>query len=287
MESLTTHLVLTSDAPIDLQMHTTFSDGLWTVEELIDYLAREQFALAAVTDHDRVDTVAYVQQIAAQKNLPILAAVEISTSWRGYMVDVLCYGFDPERNTLLDLTEPIVRRQSENTQQVYLELLRKGYIFPHQHEILAKNGGEPRQLMDLICLLQNHKYTTDNTLLEKILVDAGFLLIMLDITDVVEAAHQSCAVCLIAHPGRRGGKYPCFDLPLLDQLRKEAPIDGLEVYHPSHSPQQVVAYLDYVQKHRLLMSTGSDSHGDPKQMPIKYHAKMSRLLLERVGIQVK
>jgi len=74
---------------------------------------------------------------------------------------------------------------------------------------------------------------------------------------------------------------------LLDQLRSEVPIDGLEVYHPDHSPQQVEMYLNYVQTHQLLQSTGSDSHGHAKQMPIKYRAEISRRLLERVEIHVK
>ncbi len=286
MEPLTAHLVLAPDASIDLQLHTTCSDGVWTPEELVDYLVREQFDLVAVTDHDCVDSVAHIQQLAAQKNLPVLAAVEMSTSWQGNLVDVLCYGFDPEHNVLLELAEPVVRRQRENTQEMYAQLLHNGFAFPRQQELLAKNGGEPRQPMDLVLLLQEHGYLADEGAAEKILDDAGFRWITTDIAAVVDAAHQSRAVCLIAHPGRGGG-FPCFDPPLLDQLRSEVPIDGLEVYHPDHSPQQVEMYLNYVQTHQLLQSTGSDSHGHAKQMPIKYRAEISRRLLERVEIHVK
>jgi len=74
---------------------------------------------------------------------------------------------------------------------------------------------------------------------------------------------------------------------LLDQFRSEVPINGLEVYNPSHSPRQIEMYLSYVQTHYLLQSTGSDSHGHAKQMPIKYRAEVSRHLLERVEIHVK
>ena len=91
MHPLTSHLVLAADAAIDLQMHTTSSDGTWAPEQLIDYLVREQFGLVAITDHDRVDTAAVLQQLAAEKQLPILAAVEMSTSWSGELTDVLCY----------------------------------------------------------------------------------------------------------------------------------------------------------------------------------------------------
>ncbi len=56
MNLSTTGLSLTSNSVIDLQLHTTYSDGNWTDEQLLDYLIAERFSLAAITDHDRVDT---------------------------------------------------------------------------------------------------------------------------------------------------------------------------------------------------------------------------------------
>ena len=44
-------------------------------------------------------------------------------------------------------------------------------------------------------------------------------------------------------------------------------------------------FLDYAQKHNLLISSGSDSHG-PEKPPIKYPAELSRILLERLEIQI-
>ncbi len=287
MEPLTAHLVLAPDAAIDLQMHTTCSDGVWTPEELVDYLVREQFGLVAVTDHDRPDSVAHIQQLAAQKNLPVLAAVEMTTSWQGNMVDVLCYGFDPEQNELNDLAQDVLRHQRENTRAVYENLRRRGYTLLHQDELMVVlEKPSAQQPHELIAFLEKHGYRTGETSLGDLITDAGFFFAMSDIAAVVDAAHRSGAVCLIAHPGR-GGEFPKFDPPLLDQLRSEVPIDGLEVYHPSHSPQQVEMYLNYVQTHHLLQSTGSDSHGKAGQMPIKYRAEISRHLLERVGIHMK
>src|SRR5579883_119276 len=76
MKAMTPHLVLAPDAAIDLQMHTTFSEGTWSSEQLIDYLVHEQFGLAAITDHDRVDITAMLQHLAAEKQLPLLTAVD-------------------------------------------------------------------------------------------------------------------------------------------------------------------------------------------------------------------
>ena len=284
MEASTRHLVLAPDAVIDLQLHTTFSDGTWIPEQLIDYLVREQFGLVAITDHDRVDTAAMLQLLAAEKQLPLLAAVEMSTSWSGELTDVLCYGFDPEKNELQEPSRDIVRRQRENTRLVCENLRKIGISFP-QHELdglLAKPSAQ--QPHELVALLKKLGYGTGEPSAGTLITDAGFLWATNNIATVVDAAHRSGAVCLIAHPGRGEG-FTCYDAQLLDELRRQVPIDGLEVYYPAHTPEQIAMYREYAKTHSLLTSSGSDSHG-PEKKPIKYRAELSQSLLERLGIQI-
>lgn len=285
MEALTHQLVLAPDAAIDLQMHTIYSDGTWTPEQLIAYLVSERFGLIAITDHDRVDTVASVQQLATEKHLPLLAAVEMSTSWKGELTDVLCYGFDPEQNVLHDLAQAITHRQRENTRGVYENLRKLGYTFANQHELVALlEKPSAQQPHELVALLKKQGYGKGEPSAGKLITDAGFFWATNDIATVVDAAHQSGAVCLIAHPGRGEG-YTCYDARLLDELRQEVPIDGLEVYYPAHTQEQIAMYREYAKTHQLLTSSGSDSHG-PEKKPIKYRAELSRSLLERLGIQI-
>jgi predicted metal-dependent phosphoesterase TrpH len=278
--------MLSPDAPIDLHMHTTFSDGRWPAQQLIDYLVAEGFALVAVTDHDRVDTVAGIQALAAEKQLPVLAGVEVSTEWNGKMGHMLCYGFDPEQNDLYPLTQKVVHLQLENTREVHAELQRQGYEFPRQQEVLAQNSGELYRPIDNATLLFQHGYAPNIQTALAMITKAGFRSIMADMAETVEAAHKSGAVCLIAHPGRRERGFTFYESSLLDQLRAEVPIDGIEVYHPYHSQEIIQIYEAYVQKHHLLYSTGSDSHSLPGRMPIKHRAEVSRLLLERLGIAI-
>ena len=287
MSRLNIPVTLSPDASIDLHMHTNFSDGRWPAQQLIDYLANEGFDLVSVTDHDRVDTIASIQELAAGKNLPVLAGVEMSTDWNGKMGHMLCYGFDPEDNFLRDITESVVRLQLENTYAVHDELLRRGFSFPREEEVLAENGGKLRRPADNGRLLREHGYVADWQTSLRMMREAGFRTIMADMAQTVEAAHRSGAVCLIAHPGRREQNFTFYGVDLLDQLRAEIPIDGIEVYHPYHSPEIIKAYLEYVHKHHLLLSTGSDSHSIPGRMPVKHRAEISQRLLERVGVQVK
>jgi 3',5'-nucleoside bisphosphate phosphatase len=284
---LTDNLTLSPDAPIDLHMHTNYSDGRWPAQQLIDYLANDSYALVAVTDHDRVDMVSSIQDLAAEKNLPVLAGVEMSTVWHDKMAHMLCYGFDPQQNYLSAVTEKTVQKQLENTLEVHDELLRRGYTFPREEEVLADNGGKLNRPADNGRLLREHGYASDWQTALKMIREAGFRSIMADMAETVDAAHRSDAVCLIAHPGRREHGFTFYDPELLDQVRAEIPLDGIEIYHPYHSPQIIEIYLEYVRKHNLLFSTGSDSHSIPGRMPIKHRAEISCQLLERVGIHVE
>jgi hypothetical protein len=295
----TTDLVLASDAVIDLHLHTTYSDGTWTPEQLLDYLVLEQFGLAAITDHDRADTAVALQELALAKHQPVLVAVEMTTLWQDEvsgqdemsglpcMTDLLCFGFEPGPNDLNDLAQDLLRRQRENTREVYENLQRKGYTSSQDPDELTTllEQPSPQQPHALAALLKRHGYGTGQPSVGRIVLDAGCRFALNDLAAVVEAAHRSGAVCLIAHPGSKDG-FVTYDVQKLDKLRQEIPIDGLEVYHPKHTPAQAALYQEYTEKHNLLVSSGSDSHSLDKP-PIKYPVELSRGLLERVGIQIE
>jgi predicted metal-dependent phosphoesterase TrpH len=284
LTSSTTNLLLDPSSSVDLHMHTNYSDGRWPAPQLIDYLVGEHFDLVAVTDHDRVDKVAEIQALAAEKHLPVLAGVEMSTQWNGNMAHLLCYGFDPAQNYLQSVTTKVAQLQLENTYAVNDELKRQGYTFPRHEVVLAANGGTLRLPSDNIRLLLEHGHVATYRAGLQMIEKAGFHSIMADMGETVDAAHRSDALCLIAHPGRRERGFTFYDTGLLDQLRIDVPIDGIEVYHPYHTPDVIEMYLDYVQKHDLLLSTGSDSHGVSGRMPKKHRAEISKKLLERLGI---
>ena len=286
MTSSIPSITLTPDASVDLHMHTTYSDGRWPAQQLIDYLVTEGFQLVAVTDHDRVDKVAEIQALGAEKHLPILAGVEISTDWNGKMGHMLCYGFDPQQNALRALTEKVVRLQLENTQAVNEELQRKGYSFPRQEELLKENGGKLQRPSDNALLLREHGYALNWQAAMQMITEAGFTSLKADMAETVDAVHESGAVCLIAHPGRRESGFTFYDPDLLDQLRSEIPIDGIEIYHPYHNKETIATYLAYVEKNNLLYSAGSDSHSIPGRMPNKHRAEIIRKLLERLGVEI-
>jgi hypothetical protein len=139
-----------------------------------------------------------------------------------------------------------------------------------------------RQPFALVALLEEQGYGLGEPPAGRIAFEAGCAFAASEPAAVAE--HQSGAVCLLAHPGRADG-FTTFDVELLDQFRQEVPIDGLEVYYPRHTPAQTEMYRVYAERHRLLISAGSDSHG-PEMPPIKYRAELCRGLLKRLGIEI-
>jgi len=284
MNHTTAGLRLAADAAIDLHLHTIYSDGDWHPEQLLDYLRDEGFALAAVSDHDRTDTIAHIQQLALDRGLPMLQAVEMSTTWQGEMTDILCYGFDPGHTPLDEVAQDLLRRQQENTREVFKNLQRQGYTLPTGSLPGILDRPSPVQPHALVALLKEHGYGLGDPSAGRIALDAGCAFASSDPAAIVDAAHRSGALCLLAHPGRGDG-YVTYDEPLLDRFRLEAPVDGLEVYYPLHTPAQTEMFHEYAWRHGLLASAGSDSHRAQKP-PIKYRADMCRDLLQRLGIEV-
>lgn len=275
---------ISANAHIDLQLHTIHSDGKWTPEDLIEHLLREGFSVAAITDHDRVDIVPMLQEIARGKGFMLLPAVEMSTNWRGQWVDLLCFGVPEHESPLHALGAALLHRQRQNTLETVQAMVAQGYALADEEvqPILAAPAvQQPFRLVDLI---KAHGYDSAERSAGRLLVEAGLKQLTQALGPVVEAAHQSGALALIAHPGN-SDPYITFDEALLDELRAEIPIDGIEVHHPVHSPEQVARYQAYAEKHCLLTSAGSDSHA-PEKAPIPYPAASSRSLLERLGVQV-
>lgn len=282
MQLSTHNLILRPDSAIDLQVHTNRSDGDWTPDALLDHLHAAGFALAAITDHDRPDTAAELQALARDKRMPLVVACEMSGLWRDEMTDFLCFGFDANPTALQALADDVLRRQCDNSRQVYGRLVAEDCPLT-EGDLVAILAMPSSAHMDGFVAAMTPHYA-DMQALGNALMGAGFAFMTHPPAAIVEAAHHDGALCMLAHPGRPD--FPLvYDVGLLDALRAEAPIDGLEAYYPTHTPDQTAQFVAYAERHDLLISAGSDSHR-PKKPPIPYRAEQCRKLLERLGLTI-
>jgi predicted metal-dependent phosphoesterase TrpH len=271
---------------LDLHLHTIYSDGSWRPEELFAYLADVNIGIASITDHDTFTHLGELRRLGERCGIQVLSGVEVTSRWKGRIAHVLCYAAAFAGTGLAARVEATLHEMTENTASVYAELERRGYRFPRRNEVLSAQGGQPLRPIDNARLLMSHGYAGDTLAALDIIRDAGYVIAAAPAAEIVELAHESGAVALLAHPGRSGGEIECYDSSLLQQLLDDVPLDGLEVYYPAHTPEQTAEYRRLAGERGLLVSAGSDSHGPSSRLPVPYQAEQCSDLLAHCGISL-
>ena len=84
-------------------MHSVFSDGTWTPEELVAEGCRLKLGAMALTDHDTVDGFApMVRASREQGDMRILSGLELDSDFSPGALHFLGYGVDPESDILME-----------------------------------------------------------------------------------------------------------------------------------------------------------------------------------------
>ena len=81
---------------VDLHIHTTYSDGAFSPEMIVDTAIDCGLNVIALTDHDNILSYDIAQNYAKEndKKLEIIQGVEINTIYKGYEVHILGYFMD-------------------------------------------------------------------------------------------------------------------------------------------------------------------------------------------------
>ena len=287
MASMARLVPLPHEAGVDLHLHTRYSDGRWRPVDLFETLAQHAFRLVSVVDHDQLDHLPEVMALGAEHGIGVIPGTEVTTEWRGLAAHLLCYAPLPTGFTgdaLSRLIDDTRTRMRANTRMIYDAMLARGYTFPRQSEILADRGGKLNRAMDVGDLLVTHGYASGPGEALQMVTAAGYQQMLAPIEQAVAAAHASGALCLLAHPGRGEGEIHRYEPAEIEALLAEVPLDGVEVYYPTHTAEQVASYAALAQRHNLLASAGSDSHGPHQRLPLASPAQRIAPLLERLGV---
>lgn len=247
---------------IDLHLHTTASDGLFTPGELVQQAAAAGVTTLAVTDHDTTAATADVAAHCRAAGLNAIAGIEVTAVERGRDAHVLGYfirPYDPALGSFL-------------MQQREARVVRVRAIA----ERLAGLGA-PVDVEPLIADAQGGKdRSIGRPQVARALVDAGHVR---DINEafeswlavgrpgfvpragappekVIAVIHGAGGVASLAHPGlmRLDDRIPAL---------VEAGLDAIEVYHPDHDAEMTSRYAALARRLGLLVTGGSDFHGDP------------------------
>ncbi len=215
---------------LDLHCHTTYSDGLLTPSELVNAAVAAGVKAIAITDHDTIGGWEEAEIAAQPYHLEIVPGVELSTVYQGRSLHIL--GFYPNKKKFLaPLTERLQGRK-RRASQIVAKLAELGY--PVQLPPRGEGMAQARPHIAAALLKAGYVQSTQEAFqrwlgedkpayvaYEKFSTEAGIQLL------------RSCeAVPVWAHPYLFRGDAVEIVLPIL----VEAGLMGIEVYHPSHSP---------------------------------------------------
>jgi hypothetical protein len=81
---------------IDLHIHTTASDGLFTPEEVVHIAKEAGLSAISITDHDTIDGYLAAKELAEEMRIELIPGVELSVSYKGEDFHLLGYLIDYE-----------------------------------------------------------------------------------------------------------------------------------------------------------------------------------------------
>jgi len=242
---------------INLHLHTNVSDGALTPRALVERSASIGLDLISITDHDTTD--AYRDLDLSGLGLRVLPGMEISSQHEGNDVHILAYGYDIDNPGLIELTEMYLLGRRERAVKMLDKLDELGMPITLD-EVVAVAGSRELIVRPHIANVMVAKgyCGTKNEAFEKYIGNfkpAYFPKPEVSVPEALDVIHTAGAWAVIAHPGK------LTDTGYLD-LFIEMGIDGIEVWHPDHSSAQVRDFSAKALQHHLLMTAGSDFHGE-------------------------
>ncbi len=246
---------------VDLQSHSTYSDGTCTPREIVELAAQAGLAAVALTDHDTVAGVPEFIDAGSELGVETLPAIELSVTAAQARVDILGYLIDPASRPLTELIQQARAYRAERLPEM-LEALDEADVPLEREAVEAIAGGTAigRPHIAQALVAAGHAGSVGEAFDELIgRGQPGYVpKRRLDPAEAIEAIHAAGGVAVLAHPCLI---HPAQLMPVLDALTPRG-LDGLEVYYSAHDAEHVRAFTQIAEARGLVKTGGSDFHGE-------------------------
>ena len=266
----------------DLHMHTNFSDGTYTPEELAGHAKRCGFRAVALTDHDTMEGCARMGVACEAGGVEFIPATELTAEHGGHELHMLGYFLDAQNERL---ATDLAKFQQVRQQRIYDMVKRLNEMnVPIQAEAVfalanCRSPGRPHVARTLV---QSGFCRSLDEAFERFLrkgKPAWVPKFKISATDAINLIHHAGGLAVMAHPGLNHNDDLIPDLVA-------AGMDGIECFHTKHSTTMNQRYLMIADKYRLLVTGGSDCHGMSKGKPLIGTIKIPYDCVERLKDRV-
>jgi 3',5'-nucleoside bisphosphate phosphatase len=248
----------------DLHLHTQFSDGTFTSEELVERASKLGFAAIALTDHDTVEGCARAAAACTATNIEFISGTELTAEHADTEVHILAYFVDTQNQVLLTRIAGFQSVRQNRIREMVAALNKLGIPLQAESVFALANCKSPGRPHVARALVKEKLIGSLDEAFERYLKKgrpAWVPKTKMSALEAVELIHQASGLAVMAHPG----------LNRTDEIIPElvaAGLDGIECFHTKHSTVMAERYLGIADKYHLLITGGSDCHGFSKVKPL-------------------
>jgi 3',5'-nucleoside bisphosphate phosphatase len=248
----------------DLHLHTCYSDGTYTPEELVVQARRHGLGALALTDHDTVEGCRPTARVCAAAGIEFVSGTELTAEQDGHEIHILGYCIDVESPKLLARIGKFQAVRQDRIREMVARLNHLNVPLESEAVFALANCRAPGRPHVARALVKAGLCGTLDEAFERFLKKnrpAWVPKFKMSAALAISLIHESGGLAVMAHPG----------LNRTDEVipvMVEAGLDGIECFHTKHSTATSEHYLEIADRFQLLVTGGSDCHGFSKGKPV-------------------
>ena len=249
---------------IDLHIHSDYSDGDYSVDEIINILRNVGIKIFSITDHDNIKSYEYLKN-KKLKDIEYISGVELSTYHKRQCFHILGYNYHGNIKALTNLLNKISDRRITRAKEMIKKIEKNNNLKFNKHEVkevLSHPSVGKKHVAKM--MMKNNIGESYSEILKNYMTGLHLpTSYRVSVSDACDAIKKSNGIPVLAHPKEYELRYGIKIEDILEELISDG-IMGIEVYNSIHTLDDSVRYLRLAKKYNLLITGGSDYHGASK-----------------------
>src|SRR5258708_27552424 len=232
----------------DLHLHTLFSDGTYSPEELVAQGKRQELQVLALTDHDTVEGCEPTAAACQKAGIEFIAGTELTAEQDGHEIHILGYEIDLHNPRFLGEIGKFQTVRQDRIREMVQRLNELNVPLEVDQGFLLANCRAPGRPHVARALVQAGFVGSLDEAFERFLKKnrpAWVPKFKMSAADATELIHQAGGVAVMAHPGLNRSDEV---IPAM----VESGLDGIECFHTKHSSSVASHSLQIAERYQLL-----------------------------------
>ena len=250
---------------VDLHVHSNKSDGSLSPSDLVLEAKKKGLKAFALTDHDTVDGIEEAMAAAVGSGVTVIPGIELSTEYEGKDIHIVGLFIDKEQPAFKEKVQEFVDSRILRNRKMCQKLTEAGCPLTYE-ELVEEFPGAVITRAHYAQILLKKGYTKSlKEAFERYIGDRGPCFIPREkITpeDGVKLILSAKGIPVLAHPLLYGMGKERLQL-LVDRL-KAVGLEAIEAVYCTYSQAEETQMRELAKKNGLLISGGSDFHGNAK-----------------------